>query len=98
VFEAANPRHEHEWSTWRDAPIPDDKILAPGVISSTNNYIEHPRLIAERLQRFADIVGRDRVIGASDCGFGTWAGFGAVHPDICWAKLRSLAEGAARVQ
>jgi 5-methyltetrahydropteroyltriglutamate--homocysteine methyltransferase len=98
VFEAANPRHEHEWSTWRDAPIPDDKILAPGVISSTNNYIEHPRLIAERLQRFADIVGRDRVIAASDCGFGTWAGFGAVHPDICWAKLRSLAEGAARVQ
>jgi 5-methyltetrahydropteroyltriglutamate--homocysteine methyltransferase len=95
LFEAANPRHEHEWSVWRDAKIPDDKILVPGVISSTSNYIEHPRLVAERLGRFVDFVGADRVIAGSDCGFGTWAGLGLIDPDICWAKLRTLAEGAA---
>jgi 5-methyltetrahydropteroyltriglutamate--homocysteine methyltransferase len=94
LFEAANPRHEHEWSVWRDAKIPQDKILVPGVISSTTNYIEHPKLVAERLGRFIDFVGPDRVWGGSDCGFGTWAGFGVVDPDICWAKLRSLREGA----
>jgi 5-methyltetrahydropteroyltriglutamate--homocysteine methyltransferase len=94
LFEAANPRHEHEWSIWRDAKIPEDKILVPGVISSTTNYIEHPKLIAERLGRFIDFAGPERVMGGSDCGFGTWAGFGVVDPDICWAKLRSLREGA----
>jgi 5-methyltetrahydropteroyltriglutamate--homocysteine methyltransferase len=94
LFEAANPRHEHEWSIWRDAKIPEDKILVPGVISSTTNYIEHPKLIAERLSRFIDFAGPERVWAGSDCGFGTWAGFGVVDPDICWAKLRSLREGA----
>ncbi|HTI67731.1 MAG TPA: cobalamin-independent methionine synthase II family protein [Caulobacteraceae bacterium] len=95
LFEAANPRHEHEWSVWRDAKIPEDKILVPGVISSTTNYIEHPKLVAERLSRFVDFAGVGRVTAGSDCGFGTWAGFGVVDPDICWAKLKSLAEGAA---
>jgi 5-methyltetrahydropteroyltriglutamate--homocysteine methyltransferase len=95
LFEAANPRHEHEWSVWRDAKIPEDKILVPGVISSTTNYIEHPKLVAERLSRVVAFAGADRVMAGSDCGFGTWAGFGVVDPDICWAKLKSLAEGAA---
>jgi 5-methyltetrahydropteroyltriglutamate--homocysteine methyltransferase len=94
LFEAANPRHAHEWAVWRDASIPDEKILAPGVIDSTTNYIEHPELVAQRLLRFTEIVGPERVIAGTDCGFGTWAGFGAIDPDICWAKLRSLAEGA----
>lgn len=94
LFEAANPRHEHEWAVWREAAIPEDKILAPGVIDSTSNYIEHPMLVAQRLLTFADIVGADRVIAGSDCGFGTWSGFGAVDPDICWAKLGALADGA----
>ena len=96
LFEAANPRHEHEWVTWRDADIPPDKILAPGVIDSTCNYIEHPDLVAQRLHRFAEIVGPERVMAGTDCGFGTWSGFGAVDPDICWAKLAALAEGARR--
>ena len=95
LFEAANPRHEHEWAVWREATIPEDKILVPGVIDSTSNYIEHPRLVAQRLRNFTDIVGPDRVMTGSDCGFGTWAGFGAVDPDICWAKLRALSDGAA---
>jgi len=96
LFEAANPRHEHEWASWREANIPADKILAPGVIDSTCNYIEHPDLVAQRLQTYADIVGPQRVMGGTDCGFGTWSGFGSVDPDICWAKLTSLAEGARR--
>ena len=95
LFEASNPRHAHEWTVWRDARIPDDKILAPGVLDTTTNFIEHPELVAERICRYADIVGRDRVVAGTDCGFGTWAGFGPIDPDICWAKLRSLAEGAA---
>jgi 5-methyltetrahydropteroyltriglutamate--homocysteine methyltransferase len=94
LFEAANPRHQHEWSVWRDATIPDDKILCPGMIDSTSNYIEHPELIAQRIRCFADLVGLERVIAGTDCGFGTWAGFGAVDPDITWAKLRSLSDGA----
>jgi 5-methyltetrahydropteroyltriglutamate--homocysteine methyltransferase len=94
LFEAANPRHEHEWVVWNDTEIPEDKILAPGVIDSTSNYIEHPMLVAQRLLTYVDIVGPDRVLAGTDCGFGTWAGFGAVDPDICWAKLRSLADGA----
>ena len=94
LFEGANPRHEHEWEVWAAAQIPEDKVLVPGVIDSTTNYIEHPRLIAQRLRRFIDVVGAERVLAGSDCGFGTFAGFGAVDPEICWAKLRSLVEGA----
>jgi len=94
LFEAANPRHAHEFVVWREASIPPDKILAPGVIDSTTNYIEHPELVAQRILAFTDIVGPERVIAGTDCGFGTWSGFGAIDPDICWAKLRSLAEGA----
>ena len=94
LFEAANPRHAHEWAVWHDAAIPGDKILAPGVLDSTTNYIEHPELVAQRILKFTDIVGPERVIAGTDCGFGTWAGFGAIDPDICWAKLRSLADGA----
>lgn len=99
LFETSNPRHGHEWAVFRDraADIPDDKILVPGVIDSTTNFVEHPELVAERLRRFVDIVGADRVIAGSDCGFGTFAGFGAVDPDIAYAKLAALAEGAARV-
>ena len=94
LFESANPRHGHEWRSLADMSIPDDRILIPGVIDSTTNFIEHPELVCERLCRFADIVGRERVIGGTDCGFSTFAGFGAVDPDIVYAKLASLAEGA----
>ena len=98
LFEGANPRHQHEWEVWAEAGqkglIPENKILAPGVIDSVNNFIEHPRLVAQRLRTYADIVGRERVMAASDCGFGTFAGFGAVHPPIAYAKLASMAEGA----
>jgi 5-methyltetrahydropteroyltriglutamate--homocysteine methyltransferase len=95
LFEASNPRHAHEWAVWRDARIPDDKILAPGVLDTTTNFIEHPELVAERICRYAELVGPERVVAGTDCGFGTWAGFGPIDPDICWAKLRSLSEGAA---
>ncbi len=94
LFEAANPRHEHEWEDWKAARIPDDKILVPGVIDSTSNFVEHPRLIAQRLCRYAEIVGRERVIAGVDCGFGTFAGGGYVFESIIWAKLAALAEGA----
>ncbi|HBH00278.1 MAG TPA: epoxyalkane--coenzyme M transferase [Rhodobacteraceae bacterium] len=99
LFETSNPRHGHEWAVFRDrrADIPEDKVLVPGVIDSTTNFVEHPDLVAERIARFVDIVGADRVIAGSDCGFGTFAGFGAVDPDIAYAKLAALAEGAARV-
>ena len=95
LFESSNPRHAHEWEVFRDAAIPEDKILVPGVIDSTTNFIEHPRLIAQRIGRFADVVGRERVIAGTDCGFSTFAGFGAVDEDIVYAKLSALAEGAA---
>ena len=97
LFETSNPRHGHEWAVFRDraADIPADKILVPGVVDTTTNFVEHPELVAERLGRFAAIVGKDRVIAGSDCGFGTFAGFGAVDPDIAYAKLAALAEGAA---
>jgi 5-methyltetrahydropteroyltriglutamate--homocysteine methyltransferase len=95
LFEGANPRHEWEWEIWRTAKIPEDKVLVPGVLDSSTNFVEHPELVAQRIQRYADIVGRERVIAGSDCGFGTFAGFGAVHPDICWAKLQALRDGAA---
>ncbi len=96
LFETSNPRHAHEWTVFRDrrAEIPDDKVLVPGVVDTTTNFVEHPRIVAQRLERFADIVGADRVIAGSDCGFGTFAGFGAVDPEIAYAKLASLAEGA----
>jgi 5-methyltetrahydropteroyltriglutamate--homocysteine methyltransferase len=94
LFEAANPRHAHEWTVWRDHEVPTDKILIPGVLDTTTNFVEHPELVAERIERFGRIVGPERVIAGTDCGFGTFAGFGAVHPDICWAKLGSLAQGA----
>ena len=99
LFETSNPRHAHEWTIFRDrkAEIPDDKILVPGVVDSTTNFVEHPELVRERIQRFVDIVGADRVVAGSDCGFGTFAGYGAVDPDIAYAKLASLAEGAAKV-
>ena len=97
LFETSNPRHGHEWSVFRDrkADIPEDKVLVPGVVDTTTNFVEHPELVAERVSRFVDIVGADRVIAGSDCGFGTFAGFGAVDPDIAYAKLGSLAKGAA---
>jgi 5-methyltetrahydropteroyltriglutamate--homocysteine methyltransferase len=94
LFEAANPRHAHEWTVFRDTDVPEDKILIPGVLSTTTNYIEHPLLVAERLERFADVVGRERVIAGTDCGFGTFGGFGPVEPEIAYRKLASLVEGA----
>jgi 5-methyltetrahydropteroyltriglutamate--homocysteine methyltransferase len=95
LFEAANPRHRHEWTIWRDAPLPDDRILVPGCIMSTTNYVEHPELIAQQICQFADIVGRERVIAGTDCGFGTFAGLWRVAPAIAYKKLKALAEGAA---
>ena len=95
LIEGANPRHAHEWAVFRDVRVPEDWIVIPGVISSTTNYIEHPLLVAERIGRYADLLGRERVIAGSDCGFGTFAGFGPVDPDVTYLKLRSLAEGAA---
>ena len=96
LFETSNPRHAHEWTVFRDRKkeIPDDKILVPGVVDTTTNFIEHPELVAERINKFVNIVGKERVIAGSDCGFGTFAGFGAVDPDIAFAKLKSLSEGA----
>ena len=97
LFETSNPRHAHEWSVFeaRKSEIPEDKILIPGVVDTTTNFIEHPELVAQRIEKFTNIVGTDRVIAGSDCGFGTFAGFGAVDPDIAYAKLTSLADGAA---
>ncbi len=95
LFESANPRHAHEWAVFAGADLPQDLVLIPGVIDTTTNFIEHPQLIAERIGRFADIVGRERVIAGTDCGFSTFAGFGVVDPDIVYAKLKSLADGAA---
>ena len=96
LFETSNPRHAHEWTVFRDRAreIPDDKVLVPGVVDTTTNFVEHPRLVAERVSRFVDIVGAERVVAGSDCGFGTFAGFGAVDPEICWAKLKTMREGA----
>jgi 5-methyltetrahydropteroyltriglutamate--homocysteine methyltransferase len=94
LIEAANPRHEHEWEAWTTIKLPQDKVLVPGVIASSSNYVEHPEVVAQRIVRYANVVGRERVIAGSDCGFGTFAGFGAVYPTFCWMKLRSLSEGA----
>jgi 5-methyltetrahydropteroyltriglutamate--homocysteine methyltransferase len=95
VIEAANPRHAHEWKVWQDTKLPDDKVLVAGVLDTCTNYVEHPELVAERLCRFADIVGRERVMATSDCGFGTFAGYGKIDPDIAFKKLHAMAEGAA---
>ena len=94
LFEASNPRHAHEWTVWRDAKLPEDKVLVPGLLTSTSNYVEHPELVAQRIQQFADIVGRDRVIAGTDCGFGTFAGIGKMDAGISWRKLAALVEGA----
>ncbi len=100
LFETSNPRHGHEWTVFRDRKneIPDGKMLVPGVVDTTTNFVEHPELVAQRIERFTQIVGADRVIAGSDCGFGTFAGFGAVDPDVAYAKLSALSEGAAMVQ
>jgi 5-methyltetrahydropteroyltriglutamate--homocysteine methyltransferase len=93
-FEAANPRHGHEWKVFERVKLPAGKVIIPGVIDSTTNFIEHPELVAERIGRYARLVGRENVIAGTDCGFGTWVGQAAVDPDIVWAKLASLAAGA----
>ena len=93
-FEAANPRHEHEFEVWRWAKLPDDKILIPGLITQSTVLVEHPELVAQRLLRFAEIVGRERVIAGADCGFASFAGSNEVHPSIVWAKFQALSEGA----
>ena len=93
--EAANPRHEHEWVVWKDVKLPDDKALIVGVIDTKTNSVEHPELVAERLERFANIVGKERVIAATDCGFATFVGFHPCHPEAAWLKLRALVEGGA---
>jgi 5-methyltetrahydropteroyltriglutamate--homocysteine methyltransferase len=93
-FEAANPRHAHEWRVFERIKLPANKVIIPGVLDSTTNFIEHPELVAERIGRYARLVGRENVIAGTDCGFGTWVGQAAVDPDIVWAKLASLAEGA----
>ena len=93
-FEAANPRHEHEWEEWGRVKLPDDKALIPGVITQSTVLVEHPELVAQRISRFADIVGRERVLAGADCGFASFAGSNEVHPSIVWAKLAALVEGA----
>jgi 5-methyltetrahydropteroyltriglutamate--homocysteine methyltransferase len=94
VFEAANPRHGHEWKVWKDIRLPEGKVLVPGVIDSTTNFVEHPELVAQRIVRFAEIAGRENVIAGTDCGFGTFAGYYAVQPRVTWLKLAAMAEGA----
>jgi 5-methyltetrahydropteroyltriglutamate--homocysteine methyltransferase len=93
-FEAANPRHAHEWTLFERVRLPDGKVLIPGVLESKSNFIEHPDLIAQRIGRYANLVGRENVIAGSDCGYGTWVGQAAVDPDVVWAKFAALAEGA----
>jgi 5-methyltetrahydropteroyltriglutamate--homocysteine methyltransferase len=95
VVEAANPRHAHEWTVWQEVKLPDDKILVPGVLDTSTNYVEHPELVAQRICQFTDIVGRERVIAGTDCGFGTFAGYGKIDPDIAFKKLGAMVEGAA---
>ena len=94
LFESSNPRHAHEWQVFENTTLPDDLILIPGVLDSTTNFVEHPKLVAERIERYAGIVGKERVIAGTDCGFSTFAGFGAVDPEIVYAKLGSMVEGA----
>ena len=94
LIEAANPRHEHEWQLWQEVKLPDDRVLVPGVVSHCIHLVEHPELVAQRIARFADVVGRERVIAGTDCGFGTSGAGDEVHPEVAWAKLSSLVEGA----
>ena len=94
VIEAANPRHEHEWAIWQEVKLPDDRLLIPGMVSHCVHLVEHPELVAQRIERFASVVGRERVIAGTDCGFGTSGAGDEVHPDVAWAKLRALVEGA----
>ena len=94
LFEAANPRHEHEWKVWANTKIPEEKLLAPGLIDTCSNYVEHPELIAQRIERYTAIVGAERVIASTDCGFGTFAGYGKIDPAVTWKKLRALRAGA----
>ena len=93
-FEASNPRHEHEWTVWRDAKLPEGTVLIPGVITNSSVLVEHPELVAQRIVRFADFMGRENVIAGTDCGFATFAGSDEVHASIVWAKLEALARGA----
>jgi 5-methyltetrahydropteroyltriglutamate--homocysteine methyltransferase len=94
-FEGANPRHEHEWIVFRQLKLPDDRLIIPGVVDSTTNFIEHPELVAQRIERYAQVVGRERVLAGSDCGFATFArSTPVVEPEIAWAKIKSMAEGA----
>ncbi len=93
-FEAANPRHAHEWELFEHVKLPQDKVLIPGVIESKTNYVEHPEVVAQRISRYARLVGREHVIAGTDCGFGTWVGQAAVDPGVVWAKMASLVEGA----
>jgi 5-methyltetrahydropteroyltriglutamate--homocysteine methyltransferase len=95
LVEGSNPRHEHEWEAWQSIKLPDDKVLIPGVIGSNSNYVEHPEVVAQRIVRYANVLGRERVMAGSDCGFGTFAGFGSVYPPFCWMKMRALRDGAA---
>ena len=99
LFETSNPRHAHEWEVFknRQSEIPDNKILVPGVVDTTTNFVEHPELVRQRIERFVSIVGKDRVVAGTDCGFGTFAGFGAVDPEIAYAKLNALSQGAALI-
>jgi 5-methyltetrahydropteroyltriglutamate--homocysteine methyltransferase len=96
AFETANPRHAHEWTVFRDrkSEIPSHKVLMPGVVDTTTNFVEHPEVVAQRLERFVGVVDNERLIASSDCGFGTFAGYGSVDPEIAYAKLDSLAKGA----
>jgi 5-methyltetrahydropteroyltriglutamate--homocysteine methyltransferase len=93
-LEAANPRHAHEYALFESVKLPEGKVLIPGVLESKSNFIEHPELIAQRIGRYAQLVGRENVIAGSDCGYGTWVGQAAVDPDIVWAKMAAMAEGA----
>ena len=96
LFEGSNPRHAHEWRVWQEIDVPSGYTLVPGVLDSSTNYVEHPDLVADRLERFADIVGPSQLMAGTDCGFATFAGFGAVDAEIAWAKLDSLVKGAAK--
>src|ERR1700693_4047215 len=95
LLEGANPRHAHEWEVWKTHKLPADKVLVPGVVETTSNFVEHPEVVAQRIVRYAEVIGRERILAGSDCGFGTFAGFGPVHPSVGWMKLKSLSEGAA---
>jgi 5-methyltetrahydropteroyltriglutamate--homocysteine methyltransferase len=93
-FEAANPRHEHEWRVWEGVRLPENAVLIPGVITQSTVLVEHPELVAQRIERFASVVGRENVIAGADCGFASFAGSTEIHPTVVWAKLQSLVEGA----